>query len=242
MMRDSFLFSATIIGYLFFAAFSFITPIVTMARGEKDCKHKFSAAVLFFSEIVYTIIGPVIGFMRFDQFGADIPFAKQHVLVIILLVISSSASFWFAKLTTGTTNPFIRIIVSIGMLQGIILCAVTTIHFLPFMPNGIVFPTMGFELLSPLIAFIMLLREFYFYNRTELNLTELLPYREELGFVPIPFKILQLSLFNRCLVYGAFLIPVVTVHVLFAYGCGQDIDSLVKAFTHSHGFIFSMHN
>lgn len=241
-MKDSFLFSATIIGYFFFTAFSFISPIITIIRGEKACRHLFSGYVLLFAEIVYTIIGPIIGFMRYDQYQPDIPFAKHDVLIIILLVITSSASFWLAKLTNTCSNALLRIIISVGLLQGIVLCAVTSIHFLPFFGKGLMFPWLGFELLSPLIALILLSREFYFYNKIEFNLNELLPYRQELGFIPIPLKIFQLPIFQRLFVYGAMLVPVIIIQVMFAYGCGQNIDSLIKVFTHSHGFTFSMNN
>lgn len=230
------------VSYPVFLLFVIITATVTIIRGEKECRNIFSTGVLVFSEIIYTIVGPVIGFMRFDQFGSDIPFSKQHVFTVILFVITSSASFWFARLTAKTANPMIRIIASVGLLQGIILCAVTTIHFLPFIPDGLMFPALGFELLSPFIALILLSREFYFYNKMELDLNELLPYRQELGFIPIPLKLLQLPIFQRCIIYGILLVPVIIAQVLLAYGCGQDIDALIKAFTHSHGFIFSMRN
>ncbi|MBA3971446.1 MAG: hypothetical protein H0X46_04770 [Bacteroidetes bacterium] len=241
-MINSFLFSIVLIGYLFFVIYCIATPLITLFRKEKACRSAFSGGALIFSEIIYTVIGPVIGFIRFDEFRPDIPFSKPHVLIIILMVITSSLSFWIAKLTVNTPNPVVRILISVGLLQGLVLCAITTIHFIPFIPNGIMFPVLGFELLSPLIAFVLLLREFYFFNRMEINLNELLPYRKELGFIPLPFQVMQLPGFTRALVYGALLVPFVALHVLLAYGCGQDIDALIKAFTHSHGFIFSLKN
>lgn len=241
-MTDAFLFSIMIIGYLFFVVFCIITPLITIFRKEKACRHAFSRYVLFFSEIIYTIIGPIIGFMRFDKFGPDIPFAKHHVLIIILLVITSSGAFWLAKLTEKTKNPYVRILISAGLLQGLLLCGITTIHFIPYIPNGIMFPVLGFELLSPLVAFVFLFREFYFYNRVETDLDELLPYRKELGFVPLPFKILHQPIFKRLMIYSVLLIPAIVLQMLFAYGCGQDIDALIKAYTHSQGFIFSIRN
>jgi hypothetical protein len=236
------LFPFIAILYSSFVITIFVTASATIIRGEKGCQYIFSTSLLLFAEIVYTIIGPIIGFMRYDQFQPDIPFAKHDVLIIILLVITSSASFWLAKLTNKCSNALVRIIISVGLLQGIVLCAVTSIHFLPFFGNGLMFPWLGFELLSPLIALILLSRELYFCNKMEFNLNELLPYRQELGFIPIPLKIVQLPIFQRLFVYGAMLIPVIIIQVLFAYGCGQNIDSLIKAFTHSHGFTFSMNN
>ncbi|MGZ6519973.1 MAG: hypothetical protein ACXVED_20515 [Bacteroidia bacterium] len=228
--------------YSVFIIYILATALATIVRGKKEYRNPFSTLAILFSEVVFTIVGPIIGFMRFDQFQPDIPFAKQHVLTIILFVITSSGAFWLARFTEKTFNPLIRIIVSVGLLQGIILCAFTTIHFLPFIPNGLMFPTIGFELLSPLVAFVLLFRAFYFYNKLEFDLSELLPYRRELGFIPIPFKIFQLPIFQRCFVYAILLIPAVIVQVMLAYGCGQDIDALIKAFTHSYGFTFSTNN
>ena len=239
---NAFLFSAIVTGYLALLIFCIIAPLVTIFRKEKRLPHILPAALLFLSEIIYTVIGPAIGFARFDEYGPDIPFSKHHVLIIILMVITSSASFWLAKLTANTTNPIIRIIVSVGLLQGLVLCGITTIHFLPYIPNGIMYPVLGFELLSPFISFLLLFREFYFYNKTELDLEELLPYREELGFIPLPLQILKQSIPKRLLIFSLLLIPVIALHILLAYGCGQDLDALVKAFTHSRGFIFSINN
>ena len=136
-------------------------------------------------------------------------------------------------------STFLRILVSVGLLQGIILCIVTTIHFLEFIPLGIIYPFMGFELLSPFFALLILSREFYLFNKKEFNYDDALPYRQELGFVPIPVKIIQAPFFSRLLIYGALLVPVILIQMLLTYGCGQDIDAIVKAFTHSVGFVFS---
>ena len=212
---------------------------LTVWRGDRLSQSRFSIIAMTFSEIIYTVIGPIIGFTRFDEYGPEIPFAKQHVLIIMLLVIVGSASFWIARFTSKTQNPYLRILVSVGLLQGIVLCIVTTIHFLEFIPLGLIYPFLGFELLSPVFALFILSREFYLYNKTEFNYDDALPYRQELGFVPIPFKIIQAPLFSRIVIYGAMLIPLVILQMLFTYGCGQDIDAIVKAFTHSVGFLFS---
>lgn len=226
---------------------AFVILVVTLAllsitKGVKKIKTLFAQIVLYFSEIIYTIVGPIIGFYRFDEFGGEIPFAKQHVLSIILLVIVSSLSFWIARFTAKSANPFLRIIVSVGLLQGIILCFITSIHFVSFIPLGIIYPWAGFELLSPLVALFLLIREFYFYNKVDLDFSELLPYREELDLLPLPIKILKTHFVKRIFIYGFLLIPFLFVQVLIAYGFGQDIDSIVKAYTHSVGFVFSLKN
>lgn len=215
------------------------TFVIALYKGERENQSKFSQFILLLSEILFTVIGPIIGFERFDEYGPEIPFAKQHVLVIILLVIVSSASFWIARFTSKTENPFLRILVSVGLLQGIVLCSVTTIHFLEFIPLGLMYPFMGFELLSPFFALLILSREFYLYNKTKFNYDDALPYRQELGFIPIPIRIIEAPFVSRFVIYGAILIPVIIVQMLLAYGCGQDMDAIVKAFTHSIGFVFS---
>ena len=225
--------------YVSYGVFFLITLFKTIKSGERRPQDAFSEIMMNGTEVIYTIIGPIIGFTRFDSFGHEIPFAKQHVLTIILFVIVSSLSFWIARVTVKSSNPFLRILVSVGLLQGIVLCFITTIHFLTFIPLGIIYPIYGFELLSPLFALFLLIREFYFYNKTEFNYDDALPYRQELGFVPIPFKIIQAPIVTRVVIYGAILIPLVITQMLFAYGCGQDIDAVVKAFTHSVGFVFS---
>jgi hypothetical protein len=228
--------------YIAFVLFAIITIIMTLSRGEKNVRSRFSAGLLIFSEVLFTIIGPAIGFYRFDEFQPEIPFAKQHVLSIILLVLVSASSFWIARFVQKTNNAIVRIVLSVGLLQGIVLCFITSIHFLAFLPLGIIFPFAGFELLSPVVAFFILLREFYFLNKVELDLPELLPYRAELGFIPLPYQILKQPLSKRLLVYGLLMILLLLVEVLLAFGVGQDIDSILKAFTHSVGFIFSHSN
>ncbi|MBL0329440.1 MAG: hypothetical protein IPP64_08505 [Bacteroidetes bacterium] len=225
--------------YAFFMVFFLVFFFIGISKNDQQTKSKFSTAVLLFSEIIYTIIGPIIGFARFDMYGPEIPFAKNHVLIIILLVIVASASFWVARLYSKTENPILRIIVSAGMLQGILLCAITTIHFLEFIPLGMMYPFMGFELLSPLFALLILSREFYVYNKKEFDLEDALPYRQEFGMIPIPLKILQTPFLQRIVIYLILLLPFVFLQMLLTFGCGQELDAILKAFTDSVGFVFS---
>lgn len=225
--------------YLAYGLFFLITLMLSIKRGERKPINSFSEIMMLITEVVFTIIGPIIGFMRFDEYGPEIPFAKPHVLTVILFVIVASFSFWIARFTSKTANPFLRILVSVGILQGIIFCAITSIHFLTFIPLGIIYPFMGFELLSPVFALFLLIREFYFYNKVEFNYDDALPYRQELGFVPLPIKLVQAPIFIRLTIYGFMLLPLIIIQMLLAYGCGQDIDAIVKAYTHSVGFVFS---
>ncbi|MCW3102023.1 MAG: hypothetical protein JWO09_463 [Bacteroidetes bacterium] len=226
------------IPYILYILYVIVTAIRTMKRNDNQLSGYGQASMLT-ADFVFTLIAPAIGFCRFDAYGFDMPFSKRHVISIILLVMVSSASFWCARLTSGTRNPFLRILFSVGMLQGIILCFACSIHFLNYFVLGIVFPFQGFELLCPLVAFFLLLREFYFYNQTAAVPAELLPYREELGFIPLPLQVVQLPLLPRLAVYSALLAIAVALQVALLYSLGQDADSIIKAFRESSGFIFS---
>lgn len=239
-MSDLYLF--LVLGYLAFILFVLVTVLLNLGRGEKECRNSLATILLIIAEVIFTIVGPILGFMRYDEYGPDIPFSKQHVFTIIFLVITSSLSFWLARFSQNTQSPMLRILLSVGMLQGIILCFFISIHFITFIPLGIIWPFAGFELLSPVMALILLSRELYFYNKVKFELDELLPYRKELGFTPFSYQLLELPFLKRIMLYLALLIPFVGIQISLAFGAGQDLDSLVKAFTHSVGFIFSNPN
>ncbi|CAN5460891.1 hypothetical protein BH10BAC1_BH10BAC1_09560 [soil metagenome] len=238
-MNQMAIFLAAVLVYVIFGLFFLMTYFLTLRNGERKCRNSVSEFIMVFTEVIYTIIGPIIGFLRYDAYGPETPFAKQHVLTVILFVIVSSLSFWIARITSKTANPILRIIVSVGLLQGIVLCFITTIHFLAFIPLGIIYPILGFELLSPVFALLLLSRELYFYNKAVFNYDDAMPYRQELGFTPIPVKIIQAPFIPRMTIYGVLLIILIIFQMFLAFGCGQDIAAIVKAFTHSRGFIFS---
>jgi hypothetical protein len=227
------------IPYALFVIYIIALTIFSLYKGIYRFQSGFLLGTLFFSEVVFTVIGPAIGFYRFDAYQPEIPFAKQHVLSIILLVIVSSTSFWIARLGNKQAHPTVKIFASVGMLQGIILCAVTSIHFIPFYHMGLIFPMFGFELLAPPVAMFLLIREFYFYNNTKIIVNDSLPYRQELGLLPLPVKIMSMPFFERLLVYAAILLIIIIAEAGLCLLAGQHIDSIIKAFTHSVGFIFS---
>lgn len=218
-----------------------VMTLLSIVKGIKKSKTLFAEFFLYFSEVIFTVIAPIIGFMRFDKYQPQIPFSKQHVLSIILLVFVASVSFWSARAVQNTKNPIIKIALSVGMLQGMIICFITTIHFIPFIPLGLTFPTAGFEILSPVVAFFLLLREFYFFNRLPVETNETIPYRTELGFTPLSYQILNFSFTKKLLVYFILFTVLILLQVILASPFGQDFDSILKAYTHSVGFIFSTH-
>src|SRR5687768_15527358 len=131
--------------YFVFCLFLIINSIRSMLQ-RKPSSGSGSPLILI-CEIIFLVIAPAIGFCRFDEYGHEMPFSKHHVLIIILMTIISSASFWIARLNPRNQNPVVRILISAGMLQGIILCFVSSIHFIPFIPLGLIYPVFGFELL-----------------------------------------------------------------------------------------------
>lgn len=227
---------------LFYAAFGIyliVSTIRSMGRGHRKTGRTFQDRLLLFSEVLFTVAGPVIGFSRFDAYMPDIPFAKHHVLSVMILTASSSAAFWLSRLTERTAGPELRILLSAGMLQGILLCAVVTVHFACYLLLGLVYPVFGFELLCPLFAFFLLCRQLYFYNKVTPAPDGLLPYREQLGIVPVQVRIFRQPLGTRLLIYGGLALAAVIAQMAAAYALGQDADSLIKAFTQSTGFVFS---
>lgn len=225
--------------YALYVGFIIVLAMASIKKRQFLFNNLFLNMNLIFAEVVFTIIGPILGFCRFDQFGPDIPFAKPHVLSIIILVMSSSAAYWLSRVTANTNNPFLRILFSIGILQGILLCFMTSIHFIAFIPMGILFPMAGFELLSPVVALFLLTRQLYFYNRVTLNMDELLPYHKELGVIPWPHKVFQLPLYQRMWVYAAFVVLAVIIQAFIATAFGQQLTSIYQAYHESIGFVFS---
>jgi len=227
------------IPYAMFVLLIIVLTLLSLYRGKRKMRTSFGNGLMLFSEIVFTIIGPIIGFFRFDAFQPEIPFAKQHVLIIMLLTFVSVIAFWIARLTQKYTHPLVKIATSVGILQGILLCIVVSIHFIPFYPLGLIFPFFGFELLAPPVALFLLVREFYFNNELEMILPESLPYREELGLIPLPVKIMRLSFGQRIGIYLLLLLFLLGIEIALSLPLGQQMDSIIKAFTHSVGFVFS---
>ncbi len=197
---------------------------------------------LVVSDIIHTIIGPIIGFNRYDAFGPDIPFAKTHVGIIIFLVIVASLSFWISRIAQKQLHPILKMGLSVGILQGMILCIITTIHFVPYLLSGLVFPMFGFELLTPFIAFFLLLKEFYSLQislriRPETGLVY-----QKLGMVTIPHELINNFIYYRIFFYPLLLIGLVVFEIGFMTLFGFAPDSLLKVFTESKGFIFSINH
>lgn len=219
--------------------YTFFSTMISFLKNKYEFTARFTKITFVIAEILFTVFAPLLCFYRFDTGGYHLPFANQHVLILVVLILSSSVSFWISKLTFHSQNPIVRIIISIGLLQGMILCGVITIHFFYQILVHSLFSMVGFKLLSPFIAFFILLRQYYFYTKEKIDLEDQLPYRVELGLIPLPYKIVLAHGLIKLLIYSVMVVAVLVMQMALGCFIGLDIDAIVKVFTHSSGFVFS---
>ncbi len=174
---------------------------------------------------LFTTLAPLIGFIRYDAYGPDIPFSKNHVQVIELLVIVSAICYWVSKFYKKQLSPIVNILLRAGLIQGIILDFIVTIHFTNYLGCGLLVPFMGFELLAPPMAMLFLLYELHCNFRTPKLTAE--PILSSQNYIPIQV---------------GFVIALVIVEQLMLLPMGFHWNSIELAFTQSKGFVFSMHS
>lgn len=173
--------------------------------------------------VLFTSLAPLIGFIRFDDFGPDLPFSKNHVLAIELIVVVSAICYWVSKFFKKKLPPFVNLLLRAGLIQGIILDFIITIHFANYLGLGLMFPFFGFELLAPPIAMLFLLFELHCNFRTPKQTTEpILSVQKE---IPLQFGVV---------------IALVVVEQMMLFPMGFQWNSIVLAFTESKGFVFSL--
>jgi hypothetical protein len=173
--------------------------------------------------LLFTVVSPVLGFWRFDEFTSlGIPFSKHHVLAVEVIVAVSSLGYWMSRFYKRELPMVMNWVVRAAMLQGIVLCLVTTIHFGYHLPYGIVWPTLGFELEAPPVAALFLLYELTCNYKLVRQ-----------GPVAQPTPAL------RSLQWG---LPVVLMVMELAplLPFGYEWNSFLLAFTHSRDFVFSV--
>lgn len=173
----------------------------------------------------FTTLAPLIGFIRFDAFGPDIPFSKHHVVAIELLVIVSAACYWISRFSKKKLSPFVNLLLRAGLIQGIILDLFVTIHFAEYMGMGVIFPLFGFELLAPPMAMLFLIYELHCNFRIQ---------TQNPG--------LEFSLHNTIPVQSGVVLVLVFVEQLMLLPMGFQWNSLLLAFTESRGFVFSINS
>ncbi len=207
-----------------------LTIISLCKHWKKSIKNEFSnndelSGWMIVLGGLFTSFAPFIGFMRFDAFVPEIPFSKHHVLAIVLLVLVSATCYWVSKFFKKQLSPFVNLLLRAGLIQGIILDFIVTIHFLNYMVAGIMFPMFGFELLAPPIAMLFLLYELHCNFRTPKQTPDPI-LNDENGIV---------------LQFGVVL-ALIIIQQLLLLPMGFKWNSLMLAFTQSKGFVFSMNS
>lgn len=173
--------------------------------------------------ILFTVISPLIGFARYDEFKPEIPFSPEHVPAVELMVAVSALSYWVSRFYKRELPYVLNLFVRAGMLQGILLCILLTIHFGPeYLINGLAWPTIGFELDAPPIAGLFILYEFV----CNIRLSDSTAAKKDFAWWRGMQWGLPVVLF---VVEQALLLPF-----------GLQWNSWLLAFTHSHDFTFSI--
>jgi hypothetical protein len=228
------------IPYLALLAFT-LTWCIRSMLGKAPSTGKAAWWFQLLFEFIFTVAGPAIGFMRFDAFGPEIPFSKEHVSAVVLVTIAASSSFWIAKISGRQLGTTAKWIVSGGMMAGILLCLVTTIHFGGYNLMGLMYPLFGFELLSPFMGIFILLKELWLLHTRVI--TEEIPGMDVLDApVKQQEKVTAAGMSNALVTSVMIALPLLCVLVVLNFAMGHPLDALIRAYTESKGFIFSMHN
>jgi hypothetical protein len=205
-----------------------LLTLVTLIRNwRKSIRNQFrnsdelSKWMIFFGAL-FTSVAPLIGFLRFDAYGSEIPFSKPHVMAVEWLVVVSAVCYWVSVFYKRKLSPFVNLLVRAGLIQGIILDAIITIHFANYLGLGVVFPLFGFELLAPPIAMLFLFYELRCNTKVS----------EQNGAS-------EYAADKKLLLQAGLVIALIVVEQAMLLPAGAHWDSLISAFTESRGFVFS---
>ncbi|MBI1837478.1 MAG: hypothetical protein HYR91_09465 [Flavobacteriia bacterium] len=197
-------------------------------REWKVVQRKFIGA-----SVIHTLVGPVIGFLRFDDYGSDMPFSKKHVLTIFTFYLVATCSYWYSIYYRSKMSYYGKIITTFGIVQGILLCLIISIHFANYYHLGLLFPFCGFELLCPIVAFFLLLKELIKIQKHFFRNTFPSFHSKDIEVYSLIHKLEELFLFVP------FLLLFIFIQIIVLQFFGQDIDSVFKVFSESSGFVFS---
>lgn len=214
------------IPFVFFFIYTLSFSIITVIRDYKKSKKSTSRDKLILGEILFIIIGTPLGFYRCDEFGSDIPFAKEHMPTIIFISIVSIVCFFITRYSKKKYVGFEKTILNVGLLQGILICLITSVHFALYLPLGIAFPIFGYELATPIISLFLLLNQLYFFNKKN----------------EIHDKEQKTDLIKKTSFHLLIFCLLVFFEITIATSLGQENDSIIKAYTESEGFLFSKNN
>ncbi|HEY6161219.1 MAG TPA: DUF6688 family protein [Bacteroidia bacterium] len=189
-------------------------------------------------EVIFTVIAPAIGFLRYDKFGPEIPFSTHHIHVIILLTFLSSGCFWIVKMGGHSLKGIMKQVLASGIAAGIVLCVITAIHFGKYNLNGLFFPLAGFELLSPFICIFILYKELYNLYATPPSAQAFHPgvLDAPVSAVPLAQRLVDTRSIARAFIMA---VPFIIAVALLNMAAGGSPDAFIKAFTESQDFVFS---
>lgn len=185
--------------------------------------------------ILFSLLAPISGFLRYDAYLDEFPFSDAHILTLIFLVVVAMICFWSSKLFKNYLSPILNVLVLIGILQGIILNILLTIHFGFDIILGAIFPFFGYELVAPLVNVFLLLGELY---QNHLSFIEKYQEKESVSNNLI-IRFLQGALYRKSFVLFILFFPFYAIQQIILILFGQAPDAIVRVFVETCGFTFS---
>ncbi|MDX1798987.1 MAG: hypothetical protein R3255_10095 [Candidatus Lokiarchaeia archaeon] len=210
-----------------------VTGLVWLIQGlVKPTEKRKLIDKTFVFELLFMIIGPPLGFYRFNKFGYDAPFKDEIAWILIVLVYIVIISYWLSKYSRINRLYQLNIVSFFPLILGLIITFVTAIHFIPYMILGLMFPILGYELFSPLICLILLLREIRLSNQFQ---TE-----NQIGFSSQYQRFVQLSQVNKVIIGIVFSVAFLLIYQFILSALGYPFSTLTDIYTQTHGFTFSL--
>lgn len=220
------------IAFNYFVLYAIIKSIQNL-RQERIIR-KTDIRILI-TTILFSLLAPISGFLRYDAYLDDFPFSDAHILTLIFLVVVAVICFWSSKLFKNHLSPILNVLVLIGILQGIILNILLMLHFGFYMILGAIFPFFGYELVAPLVNVFLLLAELY---QNHLSFIEKYQ-KKELASNNLVIRFLQWTLFPKSFVLFILFFPFYAIQQIILILFGQAPDAIVRVFVETCGFTFS---
>ncbi len=182
---------------------------------------------LLTAALLFILVGPVLGFIRYDQYPPEIPYASAFKWILITLTAIGMAGFWASFLYKKSLSGSWSLAAVVAMWVGAGICLLNGLHFIPMAAMGVMFPVLGFELVSPYMALLLILRELYQLHAFRATIKATTPG----GFwQKTPGEQLMYIL-------PLAAVTVITVCMVFTLG-GYPEDALIRVFTQSKVFSF----
>lgn len=191
-------------------------------------------------EGIITLVAPVVGFIRNSNISSgEFPFAKEHQLILIILIAIAVITFWLSKFLKGKLSPMLDAFLPIGLLMGIILSLVMIVHFGLYTILATIFPIAGFEITAVFLVLLAFIRELYF-NHLHFKM-KYQPTRINDNFANHKlFKVfLQSKFINKFPVLFIFSFFIIAILQAILTLFGQAPDSMIRVFYESCGFMLS---